>query len=342
MRVEEFDYQLPADRIAVRPPAVRGQAKLLVLDKTSGEIADRKYQDLADIVQPGDVVILNNTKVIKARIIAKLADGRVRELILIEQHGKSDDWHTHRVLYRGKLRVGDWLAVGQNKVEVVAIEDGGVAQVRSKNDLLELAQKYGEVPLPPYIKREATSQDVARYQTEFAQATGSVAAPTASLNMTKELLARLASKGVIVCELTLHVGLGTFLPIRSDSLSGHNMHSEWYEIPKPTITKIQKAKADGRRVVALGTTVARTLEFAAKQILYGQPTDLSGEADIFIYPGYKFQVVDVLLTNFHAPRSTVLMLAAAFAGRGNLLNAYQYALSHDYKFLSYGDSMLIL
>jgi S-adenosylmethionine:tRNA ribosyltransferase-isomerase len=206
---------------------------------------------------------------------------------------------------------------------------------------MQIASELGHVPLPPYMKRQDSAQDRERYQTEFAKHVGSVAAPTASLNMTKQVLKSLQTKGVKICYLTLHVGLGTFLPIRTEKVEKHAMHSEWFEIPASTLETIRLAKHEGRRVVAVGTTVARSLEFVADKIAKAD-SSIQGEADIFIYPGYEFKVVNVLVTNFHAPKSTVLMLTAAFAGWPLLKQAYNHALDNDYRFLSYGDSMLIV
>lgn len=341
MQIQDFTYQLPKDRIASRPPAIRGDAKLLVLDRETGNIADKAYREVTDYLRKGDVVVLNNTKVIKARLYVQAASGELVELVLVEQHGKRDDWHRHKVLYRGKLDSGDMLTVGTHTISVSMVVGDGLAIVESKSDLMQLAEEYGNVPLPPYMKREATTEDVVRYQTEFAKTKGSVAAPTASLNMTKEIIQDMKAKGVIVVDLTLHVGLGTFLPIRVDDIQKHKMHSEWFHIPMGTVEAIQQAKNNGNKVLAVGTTVARTLEYSADQITKSA-SELSGEADIFIYPGYDFKIVDLLLTNFHAPKSTVLMLATAFAGWDNLKSAYDHALNNGYSFLSYGDSMLIL
>ena len=341
MQIQDFTYQLPRGRIASQPPAERGDAKLLVLDPETGSIADKAYRDVANYLKSGDVVVLNNTKVIKARLYAEATNGEPVELVLVEQHGKRDDWHRHKVLYRGKLVSGDILTVSEHKISVSKVIGDGIAIVESKTDLMQLAEEYGNVPLPPYMKREATADDVTRYQTEFAKTKGSVAAPTASLNMTKEIIDKLKAKGIVVVELTLHVGLGTFLPIRVDDVTKHKMHSEWFHIPEGTVEAIQHAKKSGNKVLAVGTTVARTLEYSADQIT-NSTNELSGEADIFIYPGYEFKLVDMLLTNFHVPKSTVLMLAAAFAGWDNLKSAYDHALNNGYSFLSYGDSVLIL
>jgi S-adenosylmethionine:tRNA ribosyltransferase-isomerase len=264
-----------------------------------------------------------------------------RELLVLEKHSYDNDWYRHRVLYRGKLDKGDVLSINGSKIMIDEVQDGGLAIVKSDQDLLKLTDQYGEVPLPPYMHRRAIPLDITRYQTIWGSERGSVAAPTASLNMTDDILTTLKDKGVIIVFLTLHVGLGTFLPIRTDNIEDHHMHKEYFQIPQNTIRVIQNAKANNRRVVALGTTVARTLEYAGEQ-LKNTPADLTGEADIFIYPGYKFKVVDSLMTNFHAPKSTVLMLTAAFAGWDKLLPAYNHAVESGYSFLSYGDSMLIL
>ncbi len=342
MRVQDFDYKFPNELIAKYPTAVRGNSRLLVLERNTGKIQHRKYPDFAEFCEPGDVVVLNNTRVIKARLIAQNISGQNRELLLLEKHSGDNDWHRHRALYRGHIQKGEILKVGTNDVEIASVEDEGVAVLHSKQDLFKLAESAGSVPLPPYMKREATADDEARYQTEFAHEAGSVAAPTASLNFTHELAKELENKGVRVVYLTLHVGMGTFLPIRTDELESHKMHQEYFVIPTGAVEAIQTAKQSGRNVVAVGTTVTRSLEYCVDQILDQKPRDLSGEADIFIYPGYKFKVVDRLLTNFHAPKSTVLMMAAAFAGWDNLRHAYDEAVKEQYSLLSYGDSMLIL
>lgn len=325
MLVSDFSYDLPEERIAKFPPKVRGTTRLLVLDKKTGEIKDSYYKDLVDFLNPGDVLILNDTRVMQSRLFCTLPDGRKRELVVLEKHGNEPE----RVMYRGKLHEGDVLNPGN--ISIKHLLGGGIAEVESDIPLADLAEKYGTVPLPPYLHRDATAEDKKRYQTVWAKDMGSAAAPTASLNMTEELLEKLKNKGVIIKYLTLHVGLGTFLPIRTDNIEDHKMHSEWYHIPENTIEAIKNAK----RVVALGTTVARTLEY------YARTGKTEGEDDIFIYPGFEFKIVDALLTNFHAPKSTVLMLASAFAGWDNLKNAYDHAIKAEYNFLSYGDSMLI-
>lgn len=340
MKVSDFSYELPEELIAQRPPKERGNSRLLVLDKQTGTTTHKLYADLADYVEPGDIVVLNDTKVIKARLIATNSKGQERELLLLEDHHNTD-FTRRKALYRGKLRSGEELIVSDTKVAVDEVLDGGIARISSLVNLLDLAESIGTVPLPPYMKRESTAEDVERYQTVFARDPGSVAAPTASLNFTRELEHKLLTRGVQIAYLTLHVGLGTFLPIRTDEIDGHKMHSEYFEIPAETTLAIQKAKKSGHKIIAVGTTVARTLEYA-HEIILNNAASTTGEADIFIYPGYKFRVVDALLTNFHAPKTTVLMLASAFAGWDNLQKAYQEAIKENYAFLSYGDSMLII
>lgn len=342
MDLADFTYRIPDELIADQPPKVRGQARLLTLDRKTGEFQDRSYPDIVEMLDSGDVLVINDTRVIRARLITeKVATGVKRELILVEKHGKIDDWHKHKVIYRGRLSRGDLLKIGNDEIEVMEILGEGMALVSSARDLLQIADEHGTVPLPPYMKRSATASDIDRYQTVFAEHQGSVAAPTASLNMTDETLEKLRKKGVEIVKLTLHVGLGTFLPIRVDDVTKHIMHKEYFEIPAETITKIQTAKSSGKRVVALGTTVTRTLEYAFDEVLNQPPRDLTGEADIFMYPGYEFKTIDALLTNFHMPDSTVLMLTAAFASWQQLKPAYEHAVTERYKFFSYGDSMLI-
>lgn len=342
MNVSDYDYSLPEELIAVEPPHERGASRLLVLDRALGAITDSKYRNVADFLQPNDVLILNNSKVIKARLKGYKQNGVERELVILEKHHADTDWHEHKVMYRRRLAEGDQIRVGDTNIRVTAILGDGLAMVRSDKDLLEVADQHGSVPLPPYMRRDATDADIERYQTVWAKDKGSVAAPTASLNMTEETLQSLRNKGVRVAELTLHVGLGTFMPIRVDKLEEHTMHQEYFEVPADTVAAIQTAKQNGGRVIALGTTVCRTLEYIGPTIFDAPAQNYSGEADIFMYPGYTFGVVDGLLTNFHAPHSTVLMLTAAFAGWDTLKPAYEYAVAQKYQFFSYGDSMLIL
>ena len=373
MELKDYTYELPEDRIAAHPPKIRGTSRLIALNRKNGEITDSFYKNIADFFEKGDLLILNDTKVIKARLFATKENGAERELVILERHSFDSDWHKHKVMYRGKLKAGNKLFVknsspeeknqNQNSKAEIVVEEilgDGIAIVSSKADLRELCENFGTVPLPPYMRRDATPLDIERYQTVFAEEKGSVAAPTASLNMTEEILYSLRKKGVEIKYLTLHVGLGTFMPIRVEKIEEHKMHQEYFEIPAETAEEIRKTHQNGGRVFALGTTVARTLEYTHNAIFEkslngnsgnredlskvskNQNGDLSGEADIFIFPGYEFKTIQGLITNFHAPKSTVLMLASAFAGWENLKNAYNHAIQNgEYKFLSYGDSMII-
>ena len=343
MQLSDFHYNIPDELIASQPPSKRGEARLLVLDRSSGAIADKTYPDIVQYLQPGDVLVINDTKVIKARLITrKVNGGGERELVLVEKHGRKDDWYRHRVIYRRRLKPGDELQIGNDVLIVEEILGDGIAVIRAERDLLAVAEEHGTVPLPPYMQREATAADIERYQTVFAREAGSVAAPTASLNMTEATLQKLRDKGVAIAYATLHVGLGTFLPIRVDDVTTHKMHQEYYEIPSETVRLLRESQVKGGRIIALGTTITRTLEYAHDDIFKGDVCDLRGEADIFIYPGYEFKTIQGLITNFHMPESTVLMLTAAFATWNHLKPAYEHAVAERYHFFSYGDSMLIL
>ena len=339
MLVSDYNYNLPEENIAIRPPKVRGTTRLLVLNRQTGDITDSKYANLADFLKPGDLIVLNDTRVMRSRVFTELPDGRPRELVVLEKH----DGEIDHVMYRGKLHVGDQLTVknvadNSKTKDIITVKEilgNGTATVTANRDLTKIVADYGNVPLPPYLHRDADKDDIKRYQTVWAKELGSAAAPTASLNMTKELIEKLQAKGVRIKYLTLHVGLGTFLPIRSDNVEEHHMHSEWFHIPEDTLQAIKETKTSGHRVIAVGTTVTRTLEYWAKT------GKTEGEDDIFIYPGFKFQAIDALVTNFHAPKSTVLMLTAAFAGWDRLKPAYEHAIENQYKLLSYGDSMFI-
>lgn len=350
MKISYYSYNLPEELIAKFPQTRRGKSRLLALTRENGIISHRRYNDLVDYIEAGDVVVLNDTKVIKARLIATNNKGKKLDLLLLEEHAGGDPFK-RRILYKGKLSPGEILHIGKAKVTVDTIVNGGIATISSSTNLLSLAETTGSVPLPPYMHRGATDEDIERYQTVFARRPGSVAAPTASLNFTRGLEAKILAKGAKIAYLTLHVGLGTFLPIRADDIEDHAMHSEYFEMPEATVMAIQVAKKSGRKILAIGTTVARTLEYVSQNLQFFDLLEvrlpinnekiLCGEADIFIYPGYEFKLVDMLLTNFHAPKTTVLMLTAAFAGWDKLKPAYQEAIKEKYAFLSYGDSMLI-
>lgn len=340
MKLSDFDYKLPESAIADRPPQVRGSSRLLALSRKSGELSDTLYADLPDFLESGDVMVINTTKVIPARLIAKTETGSERELLLLEKHAGNDSHFSSKIMYRRKLRPNQKIYVGDSEIIVEEVYGNGTARISCGEDLWNLAEQKGSVPLPPYMHREADESDRERYQTVFAREKGSVAAPTASLNLTDDILVKIREKGVKICEISLHVGLGTFMPIRSNDVEKHQMHSEYFEIPLKTIETIRDTKKSGGRIIAVGTTVTRTLEYCAEEV-NKTSKPLSGEADIFIYPGYEFKIVDAMVTNFHAPHSTVLMMAAAFAGWDKLRKAYEHALKNNYRFLSYGDSMLL-
>ncbi len=343
MNLTDFNYSLPEDLIAKHPPKIRGQSRLLYFDIKTKTTVDDQYQNLINYLKPTDLIIINDTKVIPARLkVYKKSNKAKRELILIEQHGQMDNWFQHKVIYKGKITAEDILISSNNiELKVIDVLPDGIAIIESPINLLDLADQIGEVPLPPYLKRQANKEDTNRYQTIWANKKGSVAAPTASLNMTNELLELIQQKATLA-HLTLHVGLGTFLPIRSKKIEDHHMHQEYFEIPSETIKLIQRAKQNNQRIIAIGTTVARTLEYVSSTIMeHTNDQNLTGEADIFIYPGYNFKILDGLLTNFHAPKSTVLMLVSAFCGWNKLQKLYQHAIEEKYIFLSYGDSMFI-
>ena len=340
VKLSDYDYDLPDAAIALHPPKERGSSRLLVLDRVSGKVQDSYYAKLPEFLRKGDVLVINNTRVIPARLMATTDRGQERELLLLEKHGSSTDGKKAVIMYRRSLHVGQKLQVGKVIITIDELLGNGTAHISSSVPWQQLAESSGSVPLPPYMHRQEEPGDRERYQTVFAKEKGSVAAPTASLNLTEEILDAVKDEGVEVVELTLHVGLGTFMPIRTENVAEHTMHQEYFEIPASTAAAIQAAKRDGRRVIAVGTTVTRTLEYAADKLLT-KAGDIHGEADIFIYPGYQFKIVDGMVTNFHAPHSTVLMMAAAFAGWDHLKASYEHALEEGYKFLSYGDSMLL-
>ena len=304
MTIVPFPYKLPTDKIALKPPAQRGTTKLLVVNRSTQTLTDSKYARLADWLQPGDLVIINDTKVIAARLLARHSSGRLHEILLTERHASSLMSSVGRVVYRGKLRAGDNLTIGQESLEVIELLGNGQAKIRATKPLIVLAERYGQVPLPPYIKRPASGSDKLRYQTTFAKKLGSVAAPTASLNLTPEIIKSIESIGVKLSKLTLHVGLGTFLPIRAENIEQHIMHSEYFRIPDKSVDAIRLAIIENRRIIAVGTTVTRALEMAADQILaqspaahHHRPRHISGEADIFIRPGYKFKIINASHTH---------------------------------------------
>ena len=355
MRLSEFDYDLPEERIALHPRETRDQSRLMRLILTTGAISHHVFADLPDLLKPSDLLVLNNTKVFPARLLGYRQgltsefSGKARplraqiEVLLVKPLG-DDVWET-LVKPGRKMRIGEKVFFGQGQLECEVLERGnfGIRRVRFnyRGNFDEIVDQLGHVPLPPYIARPAEPRDKARYQTIFAKNRGAVAAPTAGLHFTPAVFERLRQRGVEWCEITLHVGLGTFQPVHSDLIEEHRMEAESYEISPEAAKAIDQAKPQGRRIIAVGTTVARALESVALQ-QEGQIVAGTGETDLFIYPGFRFRCIEGLMTNFHLPRSTLLMLVSAFAGRDLILKAYQQAVQAHYRFYSYGDCMLIL
>jgi len=354
VNVDLFDYRLPPELIAQRPASRRDGSRLMVLDRESGEVTHSAFSELPRWLAPGDLIVFNDTRVIPARLIgAKASGGRV-ELLLLERTdsgtGRRQGWICLLRASRAP-KIGATLTFSRELRAVVLGREGDRWQVRLEIDrgsVDEVIDRVGRIPLPPYIsrsdhdgttERELMQEDRERYQTVFARRPGAVAAPTAGLHFTRELIERLAAHEIEQAHVTLHVGAGTFLPVRVDRVEDHVMHAERYEVSAPTAEIIRRTRERGGRVVAVGTTVARTLEHVAAQ--YGEVRPGEGVSGMFIYPGFEFRVVDVLLTNFHLPKSTLLMLVSAFAGRRRVLAAYDQAISHGYRFYSYGDAMLV-
>lgn len=345
-----FDYPLPPERIAQTPVEPRDASRLLVLYRSSGRVEHRRFSDIGEYTRPGDVLVLNDSRVMAARLFARRRPqgGRVELLLLHPSDAAGDQAFPHRweVLVRPGRRAppGQVLEVGQGQLEVRVLartECGGrLVEFASPTGepVRALLQRYGSVPLPPYIRQPLADPD--RYQTVYAGPEGSAAAPTAGLHFTRELLERLESQGVRLARLTLHVGVGTFRPVRSPTVEGHRMHAEYFTIPESTAAAIEQARRQGARIWAVGTTVVRALESASGPD--GAVHAGSGWTRLFIYPGYRFRVVEVLVTNFHLPRSTLLMLVCAFAGTGRVLEAYRTAAALGYRFYSFGDAMLVL
>jgi S-adenosylmethionine:tRNA ribosyltransferase-isomerase len=342
MKLEDFDYELPPELIAQEPSPCREAARLMTVERSTGAIAEGVIADLPQLLDRGDLLVVNDTRVIPARLLGRKESGGRAEVFLVRRHAGNDErW---LVLIRAsKLpRPGG----------VILFAEGMAAQVEGRDDdecwtatfspafgFDAWLERHGAMPLPPYIRRQAGEEDRDRYQTVFAREKGAVAAPTAGLHFTPALLDAVRKRGVTIVPVTLHVGLGTFLPVRVENLDEHRMHRERYLIPAATAAAIAGCRQNGGRIIALGTTVARTLEQAAS--VDGTVTAGEGEADIFIRPGYSFRVVDALITNFHLPKSTLLMLVAAFAGQELILEAYRQAVARRFRFFSYGDAMLI-
>ncbi|HEY8496330.1 MAG TPA: tRNA preQ1(34) S-adenosylmethionine ribosyltransferase-isomerase QueA [Limnochordales bacterium] len=340
MRVSDFDYELPEELIAQTPVEPRDAARLLVVHRDTGLMEHRIFRDLPQYLRAGDVLVLNDTRVMPARLFGVKAStgGRV-EVLLLRRRGP-DAWEA-LVRPGRRLPVGTRIVFGEGQLSAEVIDrteaGGRVLRFAPADDLDERLKELGQVPLPPYIR--APLADPERYQTVYARDAGSAAAPTAGLHFTPELLDRLQGMGVEIVYLTLHVGLGTFRPVQAERVEEHRMHAEYFSVPQATAEAVNAAKREGRRVVAVGTTVARTLEASAAD---GRVRCGDGWTDLFIYPGYRWKIVDALITNFHLPRSTLLMLVSALLGRERTLAAYQEAVRQRYRFYSFGDAMLIL
>jgi len=347
MDINQFDYELPESLIAQTPLSERSSSRLMTLDKRTGEIGHHTFRDLARLLRPGDTLVLNNTRVIPARLIGRKRGGGANvELLLLKQLG-DDRWETlarpgKRLKVGAVVDFGDYDGEGpllSAEIEEELPEGGRIVRFRYDGIFLEILDTLGQMPLPPYIK--AKLDDKERYQTVYAKHPGSAAAPTAGLHFTDELLQQLREQGVRTAFLTLHVGLGTFRPVSVERIEEHKMHAEYYELPEETARLLNEAKAEGSRIIAVGTTSCRTLETVAQKFEDAPLQATSGWTDIFIYPGYEFRLVDALITNFHLPRSTLLMLISALAGRENVLRAYEIAVREKYRFFSFGDSMFI-
>jgi S-adenosylmethionine:tRNA ribosyltransferase-isomerase len=365
--VSDFDYDLPPERIAQEPLADRAASRLLHLNRSTGHWEDRQFREFPSLLRPTDLLVFNNTRVLPARLYGRRGGlkalavsprnpaardflrGKIEVLLTRQLTQQPNEWEC-LVRPGRKIRVGEHLVFGEAdelQAEVIARGEFGERRIRffPVDNFFGRLEQIGHIPLPPYINRLDSPQDRERYQTVYAQPRGSVAAPTAGLHFTPEILTEVTARGIETAEITLHVGLGTFQPVHAESVEEHTLHSESYVISDETAGKINRALSEDRRVIAVGTTTVRTLEFAARLCIEtcgkGAIAAGSGEANTFLYPGYKFQVVQGLLTNFHLPQSTLLMLVSALAGRENLLRAYRHAVAQEYRFYSYGDCMFI-
>ncbi len=340
LKTSDFYFDLPEELIAQVPILDRSSSKLMVLDKETGEISHKTFKDIIDYLNPGDCLVLNDTRVIPARLIGAKEDtgGKIEFLLL--KRNEDDTWET--LVKPGKrAKIGTRFSFGEGKLiaEVVGMGDDGARIVKFEYEGIfeEVLDQLGNMPLPPYITERLEERE--RYQTVYSKHNGSAAAPTAGLHFTDELLQQIKDKGVDIAFVTLHVGLGTFRPVKVDDVLEHDMHSEYYMVTQESADKINKAKENGKRVITVGTTSTRTVESVADE--NGRMKAASGWTKIFIYPGYKFKVVDNLITNFHLPESTLIMLVSALAGKENVLNAYEYAVENKYRFFSFGDAMFI-
>jgi len=341
MNINEFDYDLKEDRIAQTPLKNRSDSKLMVLDRNSGDIKHEVFSNIINYLNSGDVLVLNNTKVIPARLIGEKEDTHAHIELLLLKDLENDTWECLSRPQK-RLHIDSIISFGEGllKARIIEILDEGIVHVKLVYDgiLYEILDKLGSMPLPPYIHEKLSDKD--RYQTVYAKYPGSAAAPTAGLHFTNELLDLLREKNVIITFVTLHVGLGTFRPVMEENILDHKMHSEYYEMSEETANILNKAKEEKRRIISVGTTSCRTLETVASKN-NGKFIKSSGNTDIFIYPGYEFKAIDGLITNFHLPKSTLLMLVSAFSSKEIILNAYEEAIKKDYRFFSFGDAMFI-
>lgn len=340
MNIEDFNYELPEELIAQTPLKKRDASRLLVLDKKTGEVEHKHFFDIIDYLEEGDTLVLNDTKVLPARLIGvKESTGAVIEILLLKNLEK-DNWEC-LVKPARRVKTGTIVSFGDGKLKAKCIGefDEGIRHFELIYDgiLMEILDELGTMPLPPYIHEKL--KDQSRYQTVYAKEVGSAAAPTAGLHFTEELLAKIKSKGINICYVTLHVGLGTFRPVSVTNIKEHEMHSEFYMMKKEVADSLNKAKKSGKRIIAVGTTTTRVLETIMSE--KGKFSECSGWTKIFIYPGYEFKGIDCLITNFHLPKSTLVMLVSALAGRENILNAYKIAVKEKYRFFSFGDAMFI-
>ncbi|WP_281282892.1 tRNA preQ1(34) S-adenosylmethionine ribosyltransferase-isomerase QueA [Weissella muntiaci] len=339
--LEDFDYDLPHELIAQTPLKQRDTSRLLALNAITGAWADKHFYDIIDYLNPGDAVVMNNSRVLPARLYGERPEtgGAVEVLLLRQDH--DDVWET-LVKPARKYPVGQTITFGDGKLTAVVTEElehgGRMIEFKYDGIFLEILESLGEMPLPPYIKEKLADQE--RYQTVYSKVNGSAAAPTAGLHWTPELLQKVADKGIKLVELTLHVGLGTFRPVEEDNIEDHKMHSEFYQLSAEAANTLNEVRANGGRIIATGTTSIRTLETIGSKF-DGVLQEDSGWTDIFIKPGYQWTVVDAFITNFHLPKSTLVMLVAAFTGRENILNAYQHAIDERYRFFSFGDAMFV-
>ena len=339
MKTSDFNYYLPEELIAQTPIIKRDHSRLLVMDKKTGDITHERFDHIINYLEKGDVLVINNTKVIPGRLIGHKKDtDAVIEVLMLKDIGND----TYECLSKPAKRVKLGTVIKfSDELEAICtfIGEDGIRHFKFiyKGIFLEILDRLGEMPLPPYIHEKLKDKD--RYQTVYAKELGSAAAPTAGLHFTKELLNKLKEKGIIIEEITLHVGLGTFRPVEVEDINKHKMHSEYYSMSKETANVLNKAKKENRRLISVGTTTTRTLETIMN--LYGEFKECSGWTDIFIYPGYEFKAIDCLITNFHLPKSTLIMLVSAFSSRENILNAYNEAVKEKYRFFSFGDAMFL-